>query len=402
MDESNNTPIVLRDDIIETINRISRNETIEDATLHISEATAKGDNYVGKLYRVKAIDKHGKSISLIAKCAPGDNVMRKKFPIRVIFEREILTYSEILPAMDALQDEFKIPKKDRFCHAEYYESINEVEKECLFFGDLAVEGYKMYDRQKSFDNQHLEHVMKTLARLHANSFVMKKTKPELYEKLSQKVSEPLDFGEGGTILELSRTKCCTVIENAEIRKRVEDSVENPLEKYQRFVDYKRTAPYNVICHGDCWINNFLFKYEDDKILDMKFVDWQVIRLASPITDIAYMMFSSTDEQMRSDCYVRSLGQYYEALDRNITTMGCKIAECYPREVFEDQIKSTMPFGLITSMMLLPITLCERDNTPKTDLTLENYNEEMLDNLLSKSCRDRINGIARDFVSYGLI
>ncbi|XP_077291491.1 uncharacterized protein LOC143914946 [Arctopsyche grandis] len=401
MDESNTTPIVLRDDIIETIKRISKNKKIEDATLHISEATAKGDNYIGKLYRVKASDKRGKSISLIVKCAPDDKSLRNNFPIRTIYEREILTYTEILPAMDALQDEFKIPKKDRFNHAEQFESINESEKECLFFGDLAVEGYKMYDRQKSFDYQHLELVMKTLARLHATSFVMKKTKPELFEKLSQKVSEPLDFGEDDNVLELARKKCASIIENDQIRRKFEDAVENPTEKHKRFIDYKRTAPYNVICHGDCWINNFLFKYEDDKILDMKFIDWQIVRLASPITDISYMMCTSTDEQVRSDCYVRSLDQYYEALDRNITMMGCKIAECYPREVFEDQVKSTMPFGLICSMILLPIILCDRDSTSKTDVTLENYTEKIVD-LLSEFCKDRINGIARDFVSYGLI
>lgn len=264
MDESKDTLIVLRDDIIETIKRISKNETIENVTMHISDATAKGDNFVGKLYRVKASDKQGKSISLVLKCAPDAKCMRENFPITVIFEREIITYSEILPAMDALQDEFRVPKKDRFHHAKHYESISEEEKECLFFGDLAVEGYKMFNRQKPFDKQHLELVMKTLAQFHATSFAMKTNKPDLFEKLSQKVSEPLDFGNGETILELSRKKCCSVIENAEIRRRVEDSAENPTKKYQNFVDHKRTAPYNVICHGDCWINNFLFKYEVSK------------------------------------------------------------------------------------------------------------------------------------------
>lgn len=137
-------------------------------------------------------------------------------------------------------------------------------------------------------------------------------------------------------------------------------------------------------------------------MDLRFVDWQVIRFLSPITDIAYMMFASTDEQIRSDYYTGSLDLYYETLDKNLTMMGCKLSECYPREVFEGQIKSTMPFGLISSMMLLPIILCEKDNVPDMDISPEDYDVNMLDALLSKTCRERMNGIAKDFVSYGLI
>ncbi|XP_077291480.1 uncharacterized protein LOC143914939 [Arctopsyche grandis] len=400
--ESNDTPIVLRDDIIETINRISKYEKIEDATLDISEATNKGDNYLGKLYRVKASDKHGKSISVIVKCAPDFIALREVFPVASIYEKEIFTYSEILPALDALQDEFNIPEKDRFHHAKHYESVSEVEKECLFIGDLAVDGYKMYNRQKPFDKQHLELVMKTLAQLHVTSFAMKKIKPELYEKLTQKISEPFDFGTSIDMMEMGKGKSISIIESAEIKIKLEEALDNIVEKFYGFLDHKKTAPFNVICHGDCWINNFLFKYKDDQVLELKFVDWQLTRLASPITDIAYMMFSSTDEQVRSDCYTRSLDLYYETLDKNITMMGCKISECYPREVFEDQIKSTMPFGLITSMMLLTIILADKENVPDGEMKPEDFTEDKLDNLISKTYRERYNGVAKDFAAYGLI
>ncbi|XP_077285074.1 uncharacterized protein LOC143910456 [Arctopsyche grandis] len=402
MDESTETPIVLRDEIIETIHRISINEKIEDAILDISEASAKGDNYMGKLYRVKASDKHGKSINLIVKCSPELKMLRQTFPVDFFYEREIIAYSEILPALDALQDELSIPQKDRFRHAKYYESIDEVEKECIFIGDLAVDGYKLYNRHKPFDKQHLQLVMKTLARLHATSHAMKKINPELYEKLTQKITKPANFEAGEAMMEMGKNKCVSVMEDTETRKIIENALKNTAQTYKRFLDPETTSPYNVICHGDSWINNFLFKYEDDKLLDLIFIDWQVIRFLSPITDIAYMMFVSTDQQIRSDCYTRSLDLYYETLSTNLTMMGCKPSECYPREVFEDQIKSTMPFGLISSMMLLPIILCEKDDVPEMDISPEDYNEDNLDKLLTDYCRERMNGVAKDFVSYGLI
>ncbi|XP_077295092.1 uncharacterized protein LOC143917429 [Arctopsyche grandis] len=437
MDERQETPIVLQDDIIEIINRISTSENIEDAKLDISEATDKGDNYMGNLYRVKASDKYGKSISVIVKCSPVFKASSETFPIGSLYEREIFTYSEVLPALDALQDDFEIPKKDRFYHAKYYGSSDEAEKKCIFISDLAVEGYKMYIRQTPFDKQHLELVIKTMAHLHATSFVIKKTNPELFEKLTQEISKPFIFEAGDAMIEMGKNKCTRVIEDSEIRKRVEDACNNTVQMYKKFINPERTAPYKVICHGDSWINNFMFKYEeitrtyspvnldiqgyinsqqtetivitmsfvtfqDDKVMDLRFIDWQVTRFASPITDIAYMMFMSTDEQIRSDYYTKSLDLYYEMLNKSLTMMGCELSECYPREVYEDQIKSTMPFGLISSMMLLPLILSEKDDVPDLDVIPGEYNLDTLDDLLSKSCRERINGIAKDFASYGLI
>ncbi|XP_077290679.1 uncharacterized protein LOC143914361 [Arctopsyche grandis] len=141
---------------------------------------------------------------------------------------------------------------------------------------------------------------------------------------------------------------------------------------------------------------------DDKVVDVKFVDWQLVRLASPITDIAYMMFSSTDEQLRSDCYTKSLDLYYQTLDKNITMMGCKTDDCYPLNVFKDQIKAIMPFGLISSIMLLPTVLSNKEDTPEMDIKPEDFDESIYDNLLSNICKERLNGVFRDMVSFGLI
>ena len=70
-----------------------------------------------------------------------------------------------------------------------------------------------------------------------------------------------------------------------------------------------TKPKNsfaVICHGDLWLSNILFKYnaisgtngssDDDQIeirpIEVKFIDFQSARFASLATDLVLFLFTS--------------------------------------------------------------------------------------------------------------
>lgn len=164
--------------------------------------------------------------------------------------------------MYVLQDELLVPNKEKLRFAKYYDSIVELEKEIIVLEDLKADGYILYNRQKSFDRQHLEIVMKTLARFHAMSFVLKQKKPALFEQLVQNVSKVMEYGENiDSLLNIAKKACIGLIESAEIKQKVEENLSDFMVKFRGFLDYKNTEPYNVICHGDCWINNFMFKYE---------------------------------------------------------------------------------------------------------------------------------------------
>lgn len=115
-----------------------------------------------------------------------------------------------------------------------------------------------------------------------------------------------------------------------------------------------------------------------------------------------MIFSGTDESIRSNYYASSLDLYYRTLDANITRMGHKTQLLYPKAVFEDQIKSVMPMGLLAGCMLIPMMLANKEDAPDMETLSENPDVNMYDNLMSKACQDRIDGVAKDCATYGYI
>ena len=57
--------------------------------------------------------------------------------------------------------------------------------------------------------------------------------------------------------------------------------------------------FAVICHGDLWLSNILFKYgaihadtTETKPMEVKFIDFQSARFASLATDLVLFLFTS--------------------------------------------------------------------------------------------------------------
>lgn len=111
----------------------------------------------------------------------------------------------------------------------------------------------------------------------------------------------------------------------------------------------RDTPLATLCHGDCWTNNFLYKYDgNNDIVETCLVDFQLIRYGSPALDIANLIFCCTDKLQRQNHMTTFLETYSVSLASALKTLGPLPSFCSTEEqLFTrfDQLTS-LPFPKI--------------------------------------------------------
>lgn len=97
----------------------------------------------------------------------------------------------------------------------------------------------------------------------------------------------------------------------------------------------------------------------DKPIEIVLVDWQVIRVMSPVFDLAYFLYSSASEEVLNniDDYLKL---YHEELSDQIRKMGSKPEVLYPYSVFEQHWRDNAEFGLYIAFTFIKIMLSEED------------------------------------------
>ncbi|KAG0727852.1 RNA-directed DNA polymerase from mobile element jockey [Chionoecetes opilio] len=355
--------------------------------------TKKGDNYacvVSSVHVEYVLDGRSSEVVYVVKLNSCKRFEDSDSFNTIIFENEAKFYMNLVPELNSIMKdighrEINFPK----C---FYASL-EHEREVIFLEDLRPRGYKMLDRRRGLDEAHATLVVRELARLHAASLLLQNKTPD------HDLKEKHPFLEKGWYY---------FVRNFDIMLKImQDSVKFAKEILNKVGGYDRVTTWidtilpklveifyeqlecgepKVVCHGDCWNNNLLFRYnEAGQPEDVMLIDLQAVCHAAPVTDLNYLFFTSMTGDVRRPNTKVFLGSYYSTLRSIMEDAGQEVPFTQAQLLLDFRDKNLI--GMIFAMMAVPAVLFESEDPVDSS---ENFNTTGLICLMQAHFMNSVN------------
>uniref|UniRef100_A0A1B6MQH4 CHK kinase-like domain-containing protein n=1 Tax=Graphocephala atropunctata TaxID=36148 RepID=A0A1B6MQH4_9HEMI len=109
--------------------------------------------------------------------------------------------------------------------------------------------------------------------------------------------------------------------------------------------------FNTLNHADSWTNNFMFKYNDDgSVSEIKLLDFQMVRYASPVIDLVYFIWSSASDDVRRHRLDELFLFYVDQLNNNLSRVNCSERVTYDYVQKEVIRLSHLALGIVTGFV----------------------------------------------------
>lgn len=139
---------------------------------------------------------------------------------------------------------------------------------------------------------------------------------------------------------------------------------------------RRRDRFNVLCHGDMWSNNVMFRYsESGDVEECMLVDFQMGFYSSPMLDLHYFIVNSLSHEDKTSQVDHIVYLYHKQLAKNLRSLGYKGKIPSLLELQQDFLE-TGGFGVFTLISVLPV------------ITAPSSDDSTLDNLTSQSESDQ--------------
>jgi len=164
----------------------------------------------------------------------------------------------------------------------------------------------------------------------------------------------------------------------------------------------------VVCHGDMWNNNVMFKYDGDgRVTSARLVDLQCAMLSRPAYDVVNVIFQNVRPDVRARHWKDMLTTYLHALSAELLACGVD-PSVYDVQRLEEDIQRMFVQGLMMGLINTKVKVTTRFNhffdhslhqtvfaedTKVTDLYSKSDDEEQLRSNISSSfgVGDKENG-----------
>ncbi|XP_050455639.1 uncharacterized protein LOC126853689 [Cataglyphis hispanica] len=377
-----------------------------DDNLEILEAMDRpgskpGDNYTSVLIKTKLVGRRGDGSpytkSIITKSIVEGRAISGLIDLHTLFRMEAHVYQKILPVLGSFGP--------RCIYAD---------RDTIIMEDLAEKGYVNCERRDFLDLDHTIFTLKKLAKFHASGLAVKMNDPQLFDELTESLEEVVynDTSEK-SVMRLCTEMCIkSAVKSLEV-------IEPRTQELQAVIDYIASyvdktydtmcrminAPkqkYHTICHGDPWINNMLFLHDNEgKIIDLKMVDYQIIRHTSVSTDIHYLIYTSVQSSLIERSYESLIRIYHSEFLKELRRLNVdeKILTELDREWLETELRAYAFYGGLTGCFMANPILAEEEDVLQfekmafgpdnpfwsTDVNIMNISQKKLDRVKCITC-----------------
>lgn len=377
--------------------------------------SSAGDGFMGVMLSVVIAGlRHGFNDELVLVCkTPPVTGLRKQFAANA-FKQEIKAYETYLPALVQFQREKGISESDGFfafpkCYGTYTDEENL--NYAIVLEDLRHTGFRMWNKHLPIDYRHVQLVIGQLAKLHALSFALRQQRPDVFAQF-QTIGSPM-FRHMTTfpgVESYYEDLFDRTIESLDPSHKEEIRKITHLRHHYR-VNFRASTsgaeaePFTVFCHGDSWNNNMMFQYNSVDSVDPQRVvvlDWQLSQYCSPVTDLTYYLYSSTEQPLRTAHFDDILHGYHSNLAELLHQLGGDVNAQFSYDHLQGQLRTFAIYGMIMAPILVHVMTAAVDELPDFDEITEENSKEF--DYMAKGCQDaykvRLRDVVRDFVARG--
>ncbi|KAJ3646079.1 hypothetical protein Zmor_023690 [Zophobas morio] len=350
-------------------------ENLENFSVDITGNSEKGDGYAGDIIFVfvTGTDKQGnhKEYDLVLKCSKPSAALLENIPaLRLAFVKEAYMYQNVFPIFKEFQVSRgmkrpfdSVPK----CYGVYSDEFRLV----IVLENLKKLGYDLWPKAKPLSREVINIVIKDYAKFHATSVALQEQHPKKFRKLLEGSPEDVmkeAFKSSGfenmfkNGVEMVHELLTDNVKNDILEKwlKLKDQVYFILGEMEPGVD-----DLKVINHGDCWVNNFLYKFENEEktnVSKVAILDWQMSKFTSPVTDLSYFLFTGISDEDIADIET-ILRDYHKYLCEYLRELNSQVADKYTVEKFFDEWKKYGKFGVLFCVVPIQSLYTEKEDLP---------------------------------------
>nr|CAH7766700.1 unnamed protein product [Callosobruchus chinensis] len=327
--------------------------------VEISRLTGPGENYGSCMLKVditlqRTSDGCTEVLHAVAKLIPELELFRQVFQIQTTVKSEIAFYDVVIPALQDFQRDHGITNVID-CFPKLYaarlnlkEDSDIVDEDAvLLFENLNTQGFKNINRFEGFDLEGAKHILKDLASLHAVPLALRLQKPNVFAEKVKKYlhvhappppppSEDNKPKPTDTFLEICRDseECAPYMR--EVEKIVTHFKDHPESMWKRIPPNETWA---TLSHGDMWVNNTMQKFEEGRIVENKFVDFQMYRYDTPVKDLQFFLWTSCRVDVLQNHFEDLLKHYHGSFVKILEELGCNTTP-YRSEKFNSEVEAS--------------------------------------------------------------